>query len=125
MCLRFVTGIEDLPDLLHFESISKELVVDLKECPRCKSKSIDLTKYISLMMVSMHQAVFTVRCPVCGHIVRDIWPIPQQMMGQVMDAARRLGAGMGISQQDDDDTDDEDGLDEGSGIDFPFHDTKE
>jgi len=99
--------------------------VDLKECPRCKSKSIDLTKYISLMMVSMHQAVFTVRCPVCGHIVRDIWPIPQQMMGQVMDAARRLGAGMGISQQDDDDTDDEDGLGEGSDIDFPFRNTKE
>lgn len=73
----------------------------LQQCPRCHSNSIDLTKYRSMMVISAHQAVFNVRCPVCGNFVEDIWPIPDQMMGMVADAAHRMHAGMGMHAGDD------------------------
>lgn len=54
-----------------------------------------------MMVISAHQAVFNVRCPVCGNFVEDIWPIPDQMMGLVTSAAHRMHAGMGMQIEDD------------------------
>lgn len=63
-------------------------------CPSCHHKSIDLTKYISMAVLSHELALFTVRCPECGKDIKGIWPIPSSMQGQVQDVADRLGAGM-------------------------------
>ena len=65
------------------------------QCPACGAESFDLHCYDSLMMLSEHLALFTLKCPECRTVVSSVCVVPDDMMPAVRQAAEQMGAGMG------------------------------
>ena len=67
----------------------------LLKCPSCKESNLNLLNYSGLMLVREDLGLFTLTCPSCNQKVSSIQPIPPELRGEVEQAAREIGAGMG------------------------------
>jgi hypothetical protein len=50
-----------------------------------------------MIVIARDCALFTMRCPSCGSRVTSIQAIPAELHQTVLDAARSVGAGMGLN----------------------------
>ena len=64
-------------------------------CPKCTSDRIDVLEYESMVVLSKEHALFTMRCPSCKARVSTVQEIPIELLEDVRNAARAVGAGMG------------------------------
>ena len=64
-------------------------------CPACKTTSLDVRDYDSMMVLGKGMALFTVHCPNCGTSVSIVHAIPPCLREEIDFAAIELGAGMG------------------------------
>ncbi len=65
-------------------------------CPSCNMRDLNLTDYISLMVVKPGLGLFTLECPNCRAKITSIQAIPPELSDTVNKAAAELNAGMGI-----------------------------
>ena len=66
------------------------------QCPRCASRELDPCNFESMIVIARDHALFTMHCPSCGARVTSIQAIPPELKQTVLDAARSIGAGMGM-----------------------------
>ncbi len=64
-------------------------------CPSCSQRDLNLLNYSSLMVLKPDLGLFTIACPTCSAHISTIQPIPAELKDRVLDAAHRVGAGMG------------------------------
>lgn len=70
--------------------MSKNVVL----CPSC-GRPLDLNKYKSLMVLSLHFALFNLECSFCKKQFSSVEPIPISLFEQVESVAHEVHAGMG------------------------------
>ncbi len=68
------------------------------QCPKCASRELDPRDFESMIVIARDCAMFTMRCPSCGTRVSSLQPIPAELHQLVLDAARSVGAGMGMGR---------------------------
>ncbi len=69
-------------------------------CPSCGLGELDLLDYVSLMVIRQGLGLFTVSCPHCKSKISSIQTIPASLTNEVELAAKKVGAGMGLADQD-------------------------
>ena len=62
------------------------------ECPACSASRLDVRECESMMALRGNLALFTMRCPTCSARISTIQPIPIEMRGEFIAAARKVGA---------------------------------
>ena len=61
-------------------------------CPACSASRLDMRDCESMMALRGNLALFSVRCPTCSARISTIQPIPVEMRGEFMAAAKKVGA---------------------------------
>ena len=73
----------------------EEPVTTTLTCPACHLGELSVADYESMMVLRSDLALFTLRCPLCGHRVSTLQCIPPTLEADVRSAADAVGAGMG------------------------------
>lgn len=69
-------------------------------CPSC-GQPLDLNQYVTMMVLSRDQALFTLQCEGCGQTVSTVESIPPTLYEEIESAAHEAHAGMGAARHDD------------------------
>ncbi len=65
------------------------------DCPSCGMRDLNPLNYSALMVIRKDLGLFTMTCPNCSQKISSIQPIPRELLGEVEQAAKEIGAGMG------------------------------